>query len=77
MTETMSWVRRETCTNCGNERDESKSCCGSCGFTWEQIDQAERIVHHVARAIGATPVDGARLRAAMDAVLGETVDPEI
>ena len=72
-------MKRE-CANCGFERDtENSTCCGSCGFTWEQIDQAERVVDRVGQALGVNTytISSDMLRAAMDAALGEIVDPEL
>ena len=66
----------ETCAACGAERhyyDEPD--CGGCGFRWDEIEAAVRCVQKVAKALGASADDPEKFRAAVDAALGEMVDP--
>lgn len=70
----------DSCDACGAERLESDTeRCGGCGFKWVEIAQAVKVVDAVGEALGVDTgtIGEARFRAAVDAALGEIVDPEL
>ncbi len=53
-----------------------EECCGGCGFTWEELDKAEKIVQGLIKVFSAdfrnsNQIPHSHLHAAMDFVLGE------
>jgi len=66
----------ERCANCDTERfDSDVTGCGSCGFTWQEIDNAKRVVRAITRELGITLTDEERHKA-IDAALGVLVEDE-
>lgn len=65
-----------TCDACGTKYHVSDAeVCGGCGFTWDEIAAAVKAVHVIGKALGVDigVVGEDRLRAAVDAALGEMV----
>jgi len=73
----------ERCAACGTpcdvtgESERITETCGGCGFKWGEIAAAVRCVRDVALALGIdlTTFSPGRLQVAVDAALGEMIDP--
>lgn len=68
----------EKCAACGIP-SEGSTCCVGCGFGWDDIAKAVKIVDKVGAALGVDTgtVGEATIRSAIDAALGEIVDMNI
>ena len=69
----------QDCAMCGERIFErcTDDTCGGCGFKFIEIEQAVCIVVKVLAIYDVDNIDRDRFRKALDAVLGETVDPGV
>lgn len=63
----------------GTPRESKTSPCGGCGFKWTEIAHAVKVVDAVAEALGVDTgtIQERAFHAAVEAALGEIVDPEL